>query len=130
MVIAIDTNIFIYFFEKNPEFGLKSKKIFELLATKRAQGTTSVITLIELLSFQRGQGETDKLKNLYSTIPNLMTIDVNRVIALESARIRRIYGFRTSDTIQLAAAIVSGATKFITNDHRLKKFKELKIQIL
>ncbi|OGE64802.1 hypothetical protein A3I48_01575 [Candidatus Daviesbacteria bacterium RIFCSPLOWO2_02_FULL_36_7] len=55
---------------------------------------------------------------------------VDEKIAVESARIRRKYSFRLLDSIQLATALYAKAQAFITNDDRLKKFKELKVILL
>ena len=42
-----------------------------------------------------------------------------------AAEVRREYGFRLPDSIQLATALHSKSQAFVTNDRRLKKFKEL-----
>ena len=54
-------------------------------------------------------------------------MNVDRTITVEAARIRREYGFRLPDSIQLATALFGKANALITNDERLKKFKELKV---
>jgi predicted nucleic acid-binding protein len=60
-------------------------------------------------------------------VPNLTDLEDNMAISLEAARIRREYGLRLPDATQLATAIYAKAKAFITNDHRLKQFKEIKI---
>jgi uncharacterized protein len=44
--------------------------------------------------------------------------------------IRAKYGFKTPDAIHLAAAVVSACDVFLTNDHRLDRFKEITLEIL
>lgn len=130
MVIGFDTNIFIYHFEKHPEFHKSADKALENLAKPKHLGITSVLTLIELLAFPQESSNIKNLQEALLTNPNLKIIDLNQEISLEAAKIRRTYGFRTSDAIQLATALLSKANKFVTNDRRLKQFKELKIQLL
>lgn len=86
MVIAIDSNVFIYHFERHPEFYQAAIKAFNSLQGEN-RGITSIISLIELLSLPQTNKDLKNLQSLYATIPNLTTLDVNQEIALESARI-------------------------------------------
>ncbi len=129
-LIFLDTNLFIYFFEGKGVFGLKAKKVFELLATNKAEAVTSIITQIELLSLKSSDESSKHLLELFLETPNLTVENLGPEIANEAARVRRIYGFRTPDAIQLATAIYCKAEKFITNDKRLASFKEIKIEFL
>ena len=61
---------------------------------------------------------------------NMEFLDINIEIAKETAKIRAKYSIRTPDAIQLAAAKYSLADYFLTNDIRLKSFKELNILVL
>ena len=130
MVIAFNTNVFIYYFEKNPRFGPAAKRALSKLARKRTKGITSIISLIELLSLPQKKEAVAGLEELYWQIANLETVDVSREIGLATARIRREYGYRTSDAIQLATALSAKAVRFITNDSRLRNFKEVEIELL
>ncbi|KKR80523.1 MAG: PilT protein domain protein [Candidatus Daviesbacteria bacterium GW2011_GWA1_41_61] len=127
-LVGLDTNIFIYYFEQNSEFGQSAKKIFDLLSTNSLNTVTSVISLMEILSpdflSKVAARETEKK---FFDIPNLKVLNVDRTITVEAARIRREYGFRLPDSIQLATALFGKANALITNDERLKKFKELKV---
>ena len=127
-LVGLDTNIFIYYFEQNSEFGQSTKKIFDLLSTNSLNTVTSVISLMEILSpdflSKVAARETEKK---FFDIPNLKVLNVDRTITVEAARIRREYGFRLPDSIQLATALFGKANALITNDERLKKFKELKV---
>ena len=128
--IALDSNIFIYFFENHPSFFKKTKSIFMKLAENSLAATTSIITLTEILSFPLSLAAVEKtVENFYIT-PNLKIIEVDQAVALEAARIRREYKFRLPDSIQLSTALKSGVKAFITNDERLKSFKELQVLTL
>lgn len=125
--LFLDTNIFVYYFASHPQFGHQVRQIFEALSQDKFRAITSVITLTELLSLSGSDKEVDTLKNHFLETPNLEIIDLNQEISIEAARIRREYKFRTPDAIQLATAINSRAEVFVTNDKKLKKFKEIKV---
>lgn len=128
---ALDTNIFIYFFENHADFGQKAKLIFEKMATRELRGMTNITSLAEIMSSPRLNDKAVKeTSKLFLSIPNLEVYKVDEDIATESAKIRREYGFRLLDAIQLATAKIAKAQAFITNDDRLKQFKELKIILL
>lgn len=130
-LVGLDTNIFIYYFEGNPDFGEKTKKVFNYMANNDLAAVTSIIALIEILSAKFLSKKTaSEMENKFINIPNLAISEVNRSISIEAARIRREYGFRTPDAIQLATALSAKTKAFITNDKLLKPFKELKVLLL
>lgn len=129
-VIALDSNIFIYHFEDNPNFILKTEAIFNKLANKKLQTVTSIISLIETLSYPAPERVLDKIEAEFFNFPNLTVYDVNREIGLEAARIRREYKIKLPDAIQLATAKLAGSKVFITNDQRLKSFKKPKVMLI
>lgn len=129
-LIGLDTNIFIYYFQKDKEFGLAVRSLFGVLAKKEARAVTSVITLTELLSITATDREVDALKAHFLETPSLIIEDINQTIGTDAARIRRTYGFRTPDAIQLATSLFYKVDVFVTNDKRLKAFKEITIIFL
>lgn len=129
-ITALDTNIFIYYFQKNPQFGPTSSNLFRSFLLNKTKVVTSSISLTEVLSVKAPSPLIDSLKQEFLSIPFLSIITVNNDIAIEAARLRRDYEFSLPDSIQLATALHSKAKAFITNDERLKKFKELKVVLL
>ncbi len=128
--VTMDSNIFIYHFEENTEFVPFTRKIFQALFLKNLKAITSVVSIIETLSYPSPQKVINEIKEAFLTLPNLEIIEVNQAIAIKAAWIRREYGFRVPDSIQLATAIINKAHAFISNDQRLKKFKQIKIILL
>lgn len=129
-LIGIDTNIFIYHFQDNPEFTSRTNVFFNNLTKAKIRAVTSIISLIELLSFSATNEEIDKIQEAFQLTPSLTVISVDLEIALRAASIRRKYGFRTADAVQLATALYAKADVFVTNDKRLKSFKEIKVKLL
>lgn len=129
--IYLDTSIFIYYFEKHPEFGPLSKPIFEKLFKNKIEASTNIITLTEVLSAPYLEDkDAQKISTIFYSLPNLTVYEVNREIALKAATLRRKYHLKLGDAIQLATAIISKAKEFITNDIGLKKFNEVKVILL
>lgn len=129
-LIGLDTNIFIYHFHNNPQFIEKTDFVFELLEEKRLRAVTSIITIAELLAFTGPEKILKNIKESFLSTPNLIVSEVNQQLALKAASIRRNYKFALPDSIQLATALDSKAQTFVTNDKRLKIFKELPITLL
>lgn len=129
-LVALDSNIFIYNLEENPEFVKFTDLIFKRLILNKIKAATSIISLTEILSYQRTSNAVKQLTEDFLSTPNLEVFDIDQQIAVEAARIRREYGFRLPDAIQLATALRSKAQAFISNDKKITKFKELSIILL
>lgn len=128
--VGLDSNIFSYQFHQDPTYGPITKQIFDLLSFNKLHAATSFITLAELLSIKAPLPKIKQLESLFLRTPNLEVFEVNHDVAAGAAKIRREYGLRLPDAIQLATAIVSRQQAFISNDSRLKRVKEIKIIIL
>lgn len=129
-LVGLDSDIFIYHFEDNPRFNSFTEKIFEKLLEGWTKGTTSVISLIETLSYPLSPKLVKEINDAFLSIPNLHVVDVDHDIGFEAAKIRREYGFRLPDSIQLATALQAKVQAFVTNDQKLKRFKRLPIILL
>jgi predicted nucleic acid-binding protein len=117
--ILLDTSVWIYHFEQNPEFCEAAGSVIEQLEAGRFQGIASELTLLELIvkPLQLGrQDAADDYETLLSYFPNLTLEPITRAILLEAAALRARYRLRTPDAIQLATGLNAGATLAITND--------------
>lgn len=128
--VGLDTNIFVYYFNRESSFYPQTEQLFRDIATLNLPIFTSVITLAELLSFKAPQLMIDNLEQELLLVPKLTMVEVTHQVAKESARIRRDYKFRLSDAIQLATAKLNKTQVFISNDARLKQFKEIKVMLI
>lgn len=125
--LALDTNIFAYYMDRCSSFYAQAEDLLRFIDGNKLKIVTSIITLTELLSLRAAEPMLERLENEFYSTPNLSIIEVNRVIAREAASIRREYGFKLPDAVQLATALSAKAKAFITNDQRLKSFKKLKV---
>ncbi len=132
-IIAYDVSVFIYVFEDNKEFYESSKKALTPLLAGNAKGIFSSIGLIELLTGPKKRNRGDlafEYKQKIWDFPNLMLKNLNLNIIDLSSDLRAKYGLHTADAVHIATAIDSGATKFYTNDKKLKAVKEIKVETL
>lgn len=132
-IIAIDSMIFIYYFEAHPDFCSKARTIFRSISSGKNLGVSSVITLLEILTYPKKQRDyllVKQYSELLKNFPNLTFVDVNWRIADLSSSLRAKYNLKTPDAIQIATAINKGAKYFATADKVFKKVKEIRVKLL
>ena len=128
--LALDSNIFIYYFERHPQFGPMAKMIFNNLVSQKWKAITSIVSLSELLSYPQTARNQESLIESFFATPNLQVYEIDREIAIQAAQIRRMYPLRLPDAFQLATALQAKAEVFVTNDKRLKQMKGIKVLTL
>ena len=133
-LIALDTSPFIFFFEKHPRYFPTVKELFEALQ-KRANlyACTSVVTLIEVCVLPLREGRLDLVRTYERALlasRKIRTLDITPYLAMEAAKLRARYNIRVPDAIQVAAAILGGATLFVTNDKIFHRIKEIQVLLL
>lgn len=130
--IALDTVIFIYFLEKNPQFYQLVKKIFYRIEQGDIRAGMSSLVFAELLvpayrsNYNSG---AEKIIRLLRDFPNLKIIPVTTEISKESAKLRADFNLRTPDAIHAATALHNKSDFLITNDKDLQKI-DRRIKVL
>lgn len=126
--IGLDTAVFIYHLEGNPDYLPLTRQLLEGVQAGEWQALTSTITLLELTvpAWRTGR---DYVAREYETIlanfPNLILQDITREVARWGAQLRARFNIRTPDALQVAASLKGGATAFVTNDRKLARLTEL-----
>ena len=129
-IIGLDTSPFIYLWERHPRYFALSETLFRYLKNLDVQGVTSIITLIEVCVLPQRQGRQDLVRAYERALlhsQQVRTLSVDAVLARRAVALRAKYGIRVPDALQIAAALETGATAFVTNDQRLGKVKELDV---
>ena len=54
-------------------------------------------------------------------------LDIDRRLSRYAAQLRAVLEVRTPDALQVAAALGSGCTAFVTNDRNLPSFETMKV---
>src|SRR5215475_5377849 len=100
-----------------------------------AQGLTiitSELTRLECRVKPIRNGDTALLQDFddYFTNSIVEIIPLTRDVIDRATEIRAQFNFKTPDSIQLAAAVVSNSDVFLTNDHRLNRFTGIAVEVI
>ena len=131
--IFIDTAPFIYYIEAYEKYIEAVDPLFSYISHGHITAYTSFITLIEVLIKpieEKDKRLVCKYEDLLTNSKGLILTDMDKNIAVESAKLRVKYRIKIPDAIQVASGLVNGAKAFITNDSNLKKIKEIKVIVL
>jgi predicted nucleic acid-binding protein len=131
--IGFDTAPFIYFMERHPRYVNIVRDLFERVDHGSITGYTSAVTLTEVLTVPKRQGNRDMANAYIALLTNsrhFMLLAIDAAIAEHAAELRGRYGLRTPDALQIAAALQTGCQGFVTNDKALKHVTELSILVL
>jgi predicted nucleic acid-binding protein len=132
-IVGLDTDPLIYLIEENLTFLPFVRPFFEAVDRGEFRVVTWIVTLTEVLVHPMRRGD-QKLADQYRRIllhsSHVTAEPVSEIIADEAARLRARHGLRTPDAIQLATAIRSGASSFLTNDSRLPSLAPLNMLVL
>jgi predicted nucleic acid-binding protein len=129
-VVGFDTMSLIYYIEEHPTYLKVVEPFFDAIERGEFEVVTSIITLLEVLVHPIRDGNTDlaqEYRTLLFDTEGLSTNNINQEIAEEASRLRAFNNIRTPDSIQIATAILGGASYFLTNDVHFQSLPDLKI---
>ena len=132
-VVGLDTSPLIYLIEEHPLYLPLVRPFFEAVDRGDFHVVTSTLTLTEVLvhPLRHGnQGLADRYRQILLGASHIVTVPVSQSIAQQAAQLRVRGMLRTPDAIQLATAIQSGASCFLTNDSRLAAMPAPKVLVL
>ena len=132
-VVGLDTAPLIYFMEENPTYLATVRPFFEAMDRGEFSVITSMVTLLEVLVHPFRRGDVDlaqQYRDILLHADHLTTIGLSQDIAEEAARLRARHNLRTPDAIQLATAIHTSASHFLTNDDRYPTVPGVRILVL
>ena len=131
--IGLDTSVFIYQFEAHPRYLPVTRELLSGVQGGRWTAVTSTVTIMELTvgPWQLNRPAVAReYEALLSHFPNLDVADVTRDVARQAAQLRASYRLRPADALQVATALVHGATAFITNDRQSARVDRLAVVVL
>jgi predicted nucleic acid-binding protein len=132
-VIALDSSIFIYHLEDHPRYAPLTEMIFDALEKGMNTGITSYLTLMEIITKPKAEGLLQvalDYEYYLTTFPNLTFYEMGLETARKASDLRAAERIKSPDAIQLATAILCGATAFLTNDRIFERAKGIDILIL
>ena len=133
-LVALDTMVWIYEFESHPVFGPIVHPFFrDRLDTAKNRAGSSLLTLGELLVQPLAVGRNDiadQYRQLFTPGPVFSVWDITRDVVEQAAALRAKHRVKMLDAVHVAAAILNGATIFISNEEGLRRVTELKVLVL
>lgn len=131
--VCVDSAPLIYFLQSSEGFASAVAPLFQAIERREKQGVSSVVTLLEILVKPMKEDRQDLVRaytEILTSAQDFVLVDVDDEIAVEAARIRARYAFKTPDAIELATARLAGADAFVTNDAQLSGFPELDVVVV
>ncbi len=132
-IVGLDTMVFIYAFERHPDYGSPAQAIFRALEDGLCRGCVSVLALGEVLTgVKKAQNPELQLRyrDIFQRFPGLTVADADAMVMERMSDLRARYGIPTPDAIHLGTALACGAGAFVTNDVRLQKVTEVEVLVL
>jgi len=124
--IAIDTNLFINVKEKEEPFFKYSSKILDSIEDGQLKGVISIITIAELCvgyyNIAKPKEKDEYISSIYSQ-ENYKVVNLDRVLADQSAKIRSETSLRLPDSIIVATSLQENVSFLISNDGKFDRAK-------
>jgi predicted nucleic acid-binding protein len=119
----------IYFIEEKSPYLSVLEDFFVKMEEEAFWVSTSTITLLEVLVYPLRAGKFSLASEYKDVLLNskMMTVEISHSISERAAALRAKYNIRTPDSLQISAAIVTGANYFLTNDLRLPVIPSIEI---
>lgn len=128
--VGIDTPIFIYFIEEHSRFLPLIVPIFSAADSGKIELVVSALTLLEVLVVPYRAGNLALARGYESLLTRgrgVRMVDLTRNHMRLAAQLRSAMGMATPDALQLATALATGCSSFLTNDRRLPSVPGLKV---
>lgn len=124
--VFVDTPVFLYFFEENPDWLELVVPIFELTEQKKIKLVTSTITTLEVITGFAKKDDQESIEGFKDMLAEfgVEVLNFEKQHVETAARLRAEHGFRTPDAIQLALTIEEDIPAFATNDQQLTRTEE------
>ena len=127
MKITIDTNIFINVKEEEVPFFEYSSKLLNAIEDGQLKAVVSIITIAELCvgyyNINKLKEKDEYLSYIYSQ-DNYTIVNLDRVLADQSAKIRCETNLRLPDSIIVATSLQEKAFGLISNDGKFDRAEE------
>lgn len=128
--VALDASIFIYYLENHPHYAALANPYFDAHDRGQLRIVTSAVTLLEVLVRPLRYGDLEvvaQYEDMLSGRVGIWMIDIDRDQLMLASRLRAEFRLKTADALQLAAAIATGCTQFITNDKRIPSIPGIEV---
>lgn len=121
--VYVDTNVFIYFLERNVQFFAAAVPVIEALSNRDVQGYTGEITVAEAMVGPYRSNDAAAIshtRNFFTKTGLVTLLPHDRVIFDHAAQLRAQQRLPFIDAIHVATAVEAACKFFITNDKALR----------
>ena len=132
MIIYLNANFVIYFIEMIPVWAPKVTAHLTALLAAGDQLAVSDLTRLECQVGPLMSGNTVLLSKFttFFQSPDVRVLPLTAAVCDRAAALRAKYRFKTPDALHLAAAVVHGCDRFLTNDVKLTGCTEITVELL
>jgi predicted nucleic acid-binding protein len=130
--VYVDANIIIYLIECPPGFGARAAAFLGAIRTAGHRICTSDLSRLECRVVPLRTGDTASLARFdaFFSDPDVDVLPLTAAVCERASEVRAIHQLKPLDSLHLAAAIVHGCDRFLTNDIRLNACTAIPIDVL
>ena len=132
MLDYLDSVILIYYYDHVGSFQIRASRwIASFLAAKDTLAVSDLVRMECRVGPLRSSNSA-RLATFdgFFASPQVRKVPLTSTVFDRAAEIRAHHGFKTPDSIHLAAAVESGCDRFLTHDARLSRFTGINVEIL
>lgn len=132
MLIFVDSVILIYFLDDTGPFNVRATTRLTALAGAGDHIAVSDVVRLECRVKHVRTGNAGRLAAFDAFFANsdIQLISMTTAVFDRATLIRATYNYKLADSLHLAAAVIGGCDRFLTNDSRLTGFKDLVVEVL
>ena len=132
MIVFLDTNIVIYLVDDPPTFGARAMARVTALRAAGATFAVSDLVRLECRVYPMRMADHGLLGryDAFFASPQVRVLSLTAPVCDCATLLRATHNFKTPDALQLAAAIVHGCDRFVTNDARLQACAGIPVELL
>ena len=132
MIIYWDSVITIYLLDHTGSFQARARARLATLEKAGDQIAVSDLTRLEcrIKPIRTGDAASLAQFDAFFARPDVQRVPLSTAVYDRATLLRATYNFKLGDSLHLAAAIEAGCDLLLTNDHRLSKCTEIRIEVL
>lgn len=128
--VYVDTNVFIYFLERNLEFFSAAAAVIQAIRSQEFSGFTGEITVAETLVkpyLARDMILVADTKSFFDTSNFLTVLSHDKLTWDIAAQLRAAQRIKLVDAVHLATALKAACRYFVTNDKAMRSTGALSV---
>jgi predicted nucleic acid-binding protein len=128
MLIYVDTVILIYYYDHTGTFNTRATNRLNALTAGGDQIATSDLVRLEyhVKPLRIGDHTGLAIFDAFFARPDVRVVPITTAVFDRATLIRATHNFKLGDSIHLAAAVLGGCDRFLTNDGRLRRSRILR----